>query len=139
MSQEKCLFCDLQTSDRGRIIAENDLAYAVRDGFPVTRYHTLFIPKRHTFDFFGLTSEELVAIQDLIQEQKKLIEGLDASVEGFNVGMNCGEIAGQSIWHCHIHLIPRRKGDVKNPKGGVRNIISGKGDYSGNPLRVEDL
>jgi diadenosine tetraphosphate (Ap4A) HIT family hydrolase len=139
MSQEKCLFCDLQTSDRERIIAENDLAYAVRDGFPVTRYHTLFIPKRHTFDFFGLTSEELVAIQDLIQEQKKLIEGLDASVEGFNVGMNCGEIAGQSIWHCHIHLIPRRKGDVKNPKGGVRNIISGKGDYSGNPLRVEDL
>jgi diadenosine tetraphosphate (Ap4A) HIT family hydrolase len=139
MSQEKCLFCDLQTSDRERIIAENDLAYAVRDGFPVTRYHTLFIPKRHTFDFFGLTSEELVAIQDLIQEQKKLIEGLDASVEGFNVGMNCGEIAGQSIWHCHVHLIPRRKGDVKNPRGGVRNIISGKGDYSGNPLRVEDL
>lgn len=139
MSQDKCLFCDLQTSDRGRIIAENDLAYAVRDGFPVTRYHTLFIPKRHTFDFFGLTSEELVAIQALIQEQKKLIEGLDASVEGFNVGMNCGEIAGQSIWHCHVHLIPRRKGDVKNPRGGVRNIISGKGDYSGNPLRVEDL
>ena len=139
MSQDKCLFCDLQTSDRGRIIAENDLAYAVRDGFPVSRYHTLFIPKRHTFDFFGLTSEELVAIQALIQEQKKLIEGLDASVEGFNVGMNCGEIAGQSIWHCHVHLIPRRKGDVKNPRGGVRNIISGKGDYSGNPLRVEDL
>ena len=139
MSQDKCLFCDLQTSDRGRIIAENDLAYAVRDGFPVSRYHTLFIPKRHTFDFFGLTSEELVAIQALVQEQKKLIEGLDASVEGFNVGMNCGEIAGQSIWHCHVHLIPRRKGDVKNPRGGVRNIISGKGDYSGNPLRVEDL
>ena len=139
MSQDKCLFCDLQTSDRERIIAENDLAYAVRDGFPVSRYHTLFIPKRHTFDFFGLTSEELVAIQALIQEQKQLIEGLDASVEGFNVGMNCGEIAGQSIWHCHVHLIPRRKGDVKNPRGGVRNIISGKGDYSGNPLRVEDL
>ena len=139
MSQDKCLFCDLQTSDRERIIAENDLAYAVRDGFPVTRYHTLFIPKRHTFDFFGLTSEELVAIQALMQEQKKLIEGLDTSVEGFNVGMNCGEIAGQSIWHCHVHLIPRRKGDVKNPRGGVRNIISGKGDYSGNPLRVEDL
>lgn len=139
MSQDKCLFCDLQTSDRGRIIAETDLAYAVRDGFPVSRYHTLFIPKRHTFDFFGLTSEELVAIQALISDQKKQIEALDASVEGFNVGMNCGEIAGQSIWHCHVHLIPRRKGDVKNPRGGVRNIISGKGDYSGNPLRVEDL
>ena len=139
MSKDKCLFCDLQTSDRGRIIAENDLAYAVRDGFPVSRYHTLFIPKRHTFDFFGLTSEELVAIQALISDQKKQIEALDASVEGFNVGMNCGEIAGQSIWHCHVHLIPRRKGDVKNPRGGVRNIISGKGDYSGNPLRVEDL
>jgi ATP adenylyltransferase len=139
MSQDKCLFCDLQISDRGRVIAENDLAYAVRDGFPVSRYHTLFIPKRHTFDFFGLTSEELVAIQALISDQKKQIEALDASVEGFNVGMNCGEIAGQSIWHCHVHLIPRRKGDVKNPRGGVRNIISGKGDYLGNPLRVEDL
>ena len=139
MSQDKCLFCDLQTSDRGRIIAENDLAYAVRDGFPVSRYHTLFIPKRHTFDFFGLTSEELVAIQALISDQKKQIEALDASVEGFNVGMNCGEIAGQSIWHCHVHLIPRRNGDVKNPRGWVRNIISGKGYYSGNPLRVEDL
>ena len=129
MSQDKCLFCDLQTSDRGRIIAENDLAYAVRDGFPVSRYHTLLVPKRHTFDFFGLTSEELVAIQALISDQKKQIEALDASVEGFNVGMNCGEIAGQSIWHCHVHLIPRRKGDVKNTRGGVRNIISGKGDY----------
>ena len=139
MSQDRCLFCELQTSDRERIIAENELVYAVRDGFPVTSYHSLFIPKRHTFDFFGLTSEELVAIQALMQEQKKLIEGLDTSVEGFNVGMNCGEIAGQSIWHCHVHLIPRRKGDVKNPRGGVRNIISGKGDYSGNPLRVVDL
>lgn len=139
MSQDRCLFCELQTSDRERIIAENELVYAVRDGFPVTRYHSLFIPRRHTFDFFGLTSEELVAIQALISDQKKQIEALDASVEGFNVGMNCGEIAGQSIWHCHVHLIPRRKGDVKNPRGGVRNIISGKGDYSGNPLRVEDL
>ena len=139
MSQDKCLFCDLQISDRGRVIAENDLAYAVRDGFPVSRYHTLFIPKRHTFDFFGLTSEELVAIQALISDQKKQIEALDASVEGFNVGMNCGEIAGQSIWLSHVQLIPRRKGDVKNPRGGVRNIISGKGDYLGNPLRVEDL
>ena len=139
MSQDRCLFCELQASDRERIIAENELAYAVRDGFPVSRYHTLFIPKRHTFDFFGLTNEELVAIRALIQDQKKLMEDLDASVEGFNVGMNCGEIAGQSIWHCHVHLIPRRKGDVKNPRGGVRNIISGKGDYSGNPLRVEDL
>jgi len=139
MSQDGCLFCELQISDRERIIAENELAYAVRDGFPVSRYHSLFIPKRHTLDFFGLTSEELVAIQALIQDQKKLIEDLDASVEGFNVGMNCGEIAGQSIWHCHVHLIPRRRGDVKNPRGGVRNIISGKGDYSGNPLRVEDL
>jgi diadenosine tetraphosphate (Ap4A) HIT family hydrolase len=139
MSQDGCLFCELQISDRERIIAENELAYAVRDGFPVSRYHSLFIPKRHTLDFFGLTSEELVAIQALIQDQKKLIEDLDASVGGFNVGMNCGEIAGQSIWHCHVHLIPRRRGDVKNPRGGVRNIISGKGDYSGNPLRVEDL
>ena len=68
-----------------------------------------------------------------------MIEKADSSVEGFNVGMNCGEIAGQSVWHCHVHLIPRRKGDVQYPKGGVRNVIAGKGDYSGNPLRIEEL
>lgn len=139
MQGDKCLFCEIQRNDRERIISENQLAYSVRDGFPVTRHHTLFIPKRHTLDFFGLTSEELVAIQGLINEQRQLIVSLDPTVNGFNVGINCGEVAGQTIWHCHVHLIPRREGDVKAPKGGVRNIIAGKGDYSGDPLSVEKL
>ena len=137
--EKDCLFCNLQTDDRERMVEENTLAYAVRDGFPVTKHHTLIIPKRHTLDFFGLTQAELNAINALLHSQKKVIEKADSSVEGFNVGMNCGEIAGQSVWHCHVHLIPRRKGDVQYPKGGVRNIIAGKGDYSGNPLRIEEL
>ena len=62
-----------------------------------------------------------------IEEKEKL--GKDTSIEGFNIGVNCGEVAGQTVFHCHVHLIPRRKGDVKNPRGGVRHVISGKGDY----------
>jgi ATP adenylyltransferase len=82
-------------------------------------------------DFFGLTQAELNAINSLTHSQKKVIEGLDKTVEGFNIGANCGEIAGQSVWHCHIHLIPRRRGDVERPKGGVRNVIPNKGYYDG--------
>ena len=129
MTEKKCLFCDVQTIDRERIIAENDLAYAIRDGFPVTEFHTLFIPKRHTIDYFGLVPAEVSAINLLMAEQKKLLQDADSTIDGFNIGMNCGESAGQTVFHCHVHLIPRRKGDVENPRGGVRHIISGKGFY----------
>lgn len=124
-----CLFCDVQTIDRKRIIAENNLSYAIRDGFEVTAGHTLFIPKRHTKDYFGLTQAEVNAINSLMAEQKKLLQEQDSKIDGFNIGMNCGETAGQTIFHCHVHLIPRRKGDVENPRGGVRHIIAGKGNY----------
>jgi diadenosine tetraphosphate (Ap4A) HIT family hydrolase len=124
-----CLFCDIQSNDRKRIIAENNLAYAIRDGFPVTAGHTLFIPKRHTLDYFGLLPAEVSAINLLMAEQKKLLQKEDPTINGFNIGMNCGETAGQTIFHCHVHLIPRRKGDVENPRGGVRHIIAGKGFY----------
>lgn len=127
--EEKCLFCDIQTIDRQRIIAENNLAYAIRDGFEVTVGHTLFIPKRHTKDYFGLTQAEVNAINSLMTDQKKLLESEDSTIDGFNIGMNCGETSGQTIFHCHVHLIPRRKGDVENPRGGVRHIIPGKGFY----------
>jgi diadenosine tetraphosphate (Ap4A) HIT family hydrolase len=127
--QDHCLFCDVQVSDKNRIVEENSLAYVTRDAYPVTEYHTLVIPKRHTLDFFGLTQAELNAINALLHSQKMVIEEIDATVEGFNVGMNCGEIAGQSVWHCHVHLIPRRKGDVENPRGGVRHVIPHKGHY----------
>lgn len=124
-----CLFCDLQINDRKRIIAENNLAYAVRDGFPVTDGHTLFLPKRHVADYFGLTQSEAHAINALMTDQKQFLQSQDSAIEGFNIGMNCGEVAGQTVFHCHVHLIPRRKGDVKNPQGGVRHIIADKGFY----------
>ena len=112
---ESCLFCGIQTDDRKRIVEENDYAYAIRDGFPVTPGHTLFIPKRHVPDYFGLTQEERDAINLLI--------------EGWNIGINNGFVSGQTVFHCHVHLIPRRKGDVENPRGGVRHVIPSKGSY----------
>jgi ATP adenylyltransferase len=127
--EEGCLFCDIQTKDRRRVITENNLAYAISDGFPVTEGHTLFIPKRHVNDYFGLVQAEVNAINELMTGHKNMLKTKDSSIEGFNIGMNCGEVAGQTIFHCHLHLIPRRKGDVENPRGGVRHIISGKGFY----------
>ncbi|MDW7664307.1 MAG: HIT family protein, partial [Nitrosomonadaceae bacterium] len=103
-----------------------------RDGFPVSPGHTLLIPKRHTLDYFGLTQEEVIAINQLMINQKRLLESGDPTIDGFNIGMNCGETAGQSVWHCHVHLIPRRQGDVERPKGGVRHIIPNKGFYEYN-------
>jgi len=76
-----------------------------------------------------LTQAESNAINALMSIQKELLQTNDASIDGFNIGMNCGETAGQTVFHCHIHLIPRRKGDVENPRGGVRHIIAGKGFY----------
>ena len=126
---EKCLFCNVQLTDRNRIIDENNLAYVIRDGFPVTEGHSLFIPKRHAKDYFELTQAETNAINALMIKQKELLQSNDASIDGYNIGMNCGETAGQTVFHCHVHLIPRRKGDVENPRGGVRHIIAGKGFY----------
>ena len=130
MATKNCLFCDVQTIDKDRIIAENALAYVIRDGFPVTQFHSLIIPKRHTKDYFGLTQAEINAINSLMHEQKALLDKQDKTIEGYNIGINCGEIAGQSVWHCHVHLIPRRKGDVENPKGGMRHVIPNKGHYT---------
>ncbi|CAM8369133.1 HNH nuclease [Candidatus Methylopumilus universalis] len=126
--EKGCFFCDTQVNKK-RVIEENTLAYSIRDAFAVTEHHTLIIPKRHTLDYFNLYQPEINAINQLIKSQKALIDKKDKSVEGYNIGMNCGEVAGQTIFHCHIHLIPRRKGDVENPKGGIRNVIPGKGDY----------
>lgn len=125
-NEESCLFCELP---RKRIMAENKLAYAIRDGFPVTDLHTLIIPKRHVADYFGLGRPEVNACNRLLDELRSEIMKADQRVIGFNIGMNAGEAAGQTIFHCHMHLIPRRKGDVENPRGGVRHVIPGKGDY----------
>lgn len=121
-----CLFCGIDT---GRIIAENELCYAIRDGFPVTPLHTLVIPKRHVADYFDLYQPELNAIQSLLQDQRKQIMTTYPTVSGFNVGINAGAEAGQTIFHVHVHLIPRREGDVADPRGGVRGVIPDKQKY----------
>jgi len=112
-----------------RVIACNDLAYAINDSFPVTPGHALVIPRRHVQDFFGLCDEELLACNRLLKALRASITERDGLVEGFNIGMNAGAAAGQTIFHCHMHLIPRRHGDVENPRGGVRHLIPGKGFY----------
>ena len=123
---ENCLFCSIPSE---RIVEENELAYVIRDAFPVTEGHTLIIPKRHTADYFGLEQPEINAINQLITNQKLTLETDDSTIEGFNIGINCGEVAGQTIFHCHVHLIPRRRGDVEEPRGGVRGVIAGKAAY----------
>jgi diadenosine tetraphosphate (Ap4A) HIT family hydrolase len=115
-----CLFCEIP---KDRVILENELAYAVRDGFPVTPLHSLVIPKRHVETFFDLYQPERNAIFQLVDQLKADIENSDASVSGFNIGMNSGQSAGQTIFHCHVHVIPRRDGDMPDPKGGVRGVI----------------
>jgi diadenosine tetraphosphate (Ap4A) HIT family hydrolase len=121
-----CLFCGIP---QGRIIASNELAYAIRDGFPVTSLHTLIIPKRHAVDYFELSKEELLACHELIHQLRESITQEDPNVVAFNIGMNAGEAAGQTVFHCHTHLIPRRKGDVSSPRGGIRHVIPDKGHY----------
>tara|TARA_Y200000002_G_scaffold174293_1_gene143797 strand:- start:139 stop:537 length:399 start_codon:yes stop_codon:yes gene_type:complete len=121
-----CLFCDISQSGS---IHENKLAYASYDSFPVSEHHCLIIPKRHIKDFFELTKEELAACYDLVKKIKDEIINKDQTVRGFNLGSNAGLVSGQSILHCHFHLIPRREGDVENPQGGVRSVIPNKQHY----------
>ncbi len=121
-----CPFCE---APRERVVRENELAYVIRDAFPVTPLHALVMPKRHVPGYFGLGRAELNACHRLLEQERKAISWADASVEGFNVGVNDGEAAGQTVFHCHIHLIPRREGDAEDPTGGVRNVIPGKGAY----------
>ncbi|MCA0933106.1 HIT domain-containing protein [Lutimonas saemankumensis] len=121
-----CIFCDYPES---RVILENNLAIAIKDKYPVTELHSLIIPKRHCDSYFDLSHAELNAINQLLKGLKSQLENKDDTIEGFNVGINNGEVSGQTISHCHVHLMPRREGDVDNPIGGVRNVIVGKGDY----------
>lgn len=121
-----CIFCD---PEEERVFLRNDLTYALWDAFPVTGRHALIIPARHAQDYFSLTTEELLACDSLLRKASELVKSDDRAVEGFNIGANVGHVAGQTIFHCHFHLIPRRSGDVENPRGGVRHLIPGKGDY----------
>lgn len=126
--QADCPFCTI--SAHGKVLQENNLAIVVQDKFPVTDGHVLIIPKRHTPDYFDLGTAELRACQQLLSEARLVLLQQDRAILGFNVGINSGSAAGQTVMHTHIHLIPRRSGDTANPRGGVRSVIPGKADYA---------
>jgi diadenosine tetraphosphate (Ap4A) HIT family hydrolase/5-methylcytosine-specific restriction endonuclease McrA len=124
--QSDCIFCAISVD---RIVASNALAFAIRDNYPATELHTLAIPKRHAASFFDLFEPERRAINQILDEVRVEIMKKDASVSGFNIGVNSGDAAGQTIGHTHVHFIPRRQGDVQDPRGGVRGVIPGKAAY----------
>ena len=125
-SEDSCPFCSLDTE---RVLEFDEHAMAFRDGYPVTELHTLVVPKRHVATYFELSEDERKSIHTLLESQRAKIMAEDSSAQGFNIGWNCGEEAGQTVFHAHVHLIPRREGDVENPRGGVRHLIPGKGGY----------
>ena len=116
----ECLFCNKK---KQKIIFSSELLFVVRDSYPVTKLHTLIIPHRHVSNFFDLNDKEFNDLNKILKSQRKSLLDLDKEISGFNVGVNAGPDAGQSIMHCHIHLIQRRKGDTENPRGGVRGVI----------------
>src|SRR5208283_1484076 len=127
MADKKCPFCDV---DPARIYAENDVAFAIPDAFPIAEGHTLVVPKRHVASIFDLSEDEQAAVWRLLaQVRAKLSHDLNSN--DFNIGVNDGEAAGQTVMHAHVHIIPRRKGDSPNPKGGIRWIKPEKAKYWG--------
>ena len=121
-----CIFCNIEED---RIVHEYKHFYIIRDAFPVTPLHSLIITKRHVVSYFQCSKEEHDEIPIILDTQKTELKILDDTITGFNIGMNIGEDAGQTIFHCHIHIIPRRQGDTANPRGGVRGVIPDKQKY----------
>lgn len=126
-NNSSCIFCTLAAN--GNVEDEYGTCVVLQDKYPVTQGHRLIIPKRHTPDYFSLTAQEKADADILLQRLKENIQQEDSSVTGFNIGVNNGFDAGQTIFHAHIHLIPRRKGDCEEPTGGVRGVIPGKRSY----------
>jgi diadenosine tetraphosphate (Ap4A) HIT family hydrolase len=128
LAQEECLFCSfLMPGDRS-MIATNDLFFAVPDQFPVNAGHTLLIPKRHVSKLADLRDDELLSFGHFLKEVQRVLASLHP-VDGFNIGVNEGDAAGQTIEHLHVHLIPRFTGDVENPRGGIRNLKPPLAEY----------
>lgn len=124
-----CPFCDINNHDTAqRITHQNDLAFVIRDGFPISEGHTLIIPKRHVTSFFEITTNERQALLSLLDQSKKDLDQV-FKPDSYNIGINDGVAAGQTVPHLHIHLIPRYEGDVTDPRGGVRWIMPEKADY----------
>ena len=122
-----CIFCDIYKKNIN-LIYEDSLVFSIYDNFPVSKGHVLIITKRHVEDYFSLTKEEKISIDKAIMFMKNFID-LNFKPDGYNIGINNGVAAGQTISHLHVHLIPRYQGDVENPKGGVRGVIPNKQKY----------
>ena len=120
---DPCWFCTPRD-----VTEQNELAYSTRDNYPVSPGHTLVIPFRHCASFFDLTSEEVAACMELVAQEQSVLDD-QFSPDGYNIGVNVNAAAGQSIFHVHIHLIPRYTGDSPRPQGGVRQVIPGKAQY----------
>jgi diadenosine tetraphosphate (Ap4A) HIT family hydrolase len=116
---EKCELCAMES-----VLIQNELAYVRPDSHSLSPGHVLVVPKRHVADFFEMTSEEQAAVVALLRAARRLIQA-EHSPDGYNIGANIGQAAGQSRMHVHVHLIPRYLGDVANPKGGVRCVLAG--------------
>lgn len=123
-----CIFCIIKSTP-GKIILHNELCFAIADANPVTPEHTLVIPYRHEADYFALSVAEQQAIHEVLQLRRRQLLESDPTIEGFNMGINAGEVAGQTVFHVHVHLIPRRRGDVEEPRGGVRGVIPARQKY----------
>ena len=121
-----CPFCNLEKDIE--IICETENCVAFYDGFPVSPGHTLIIPKRHVANYFELSRVEVQAMQSMLGRVRQIIDE-QYHPDGYNIGVNVNEAAGQSVFHVHMHLIPRYKGNVENPKGGVRGVIPDKQKY----------
>lgn len=120
MQQPPCLFCDFY-SKKDKLLFESEHFFARADEFPVNNGHTLLLPQRHCADTFSLTTEEWADLFSLLRQTKEYLDN-EFHPDGYNIGINNGEAAGQTIFHLHIHVIPRYAGDVENPRGGIRNF-----------------
>ncbi len=127
--EANCLFCALEKGDR--VLLSSELAICIADAYPVSEGHSLVIPRRHMADGLLLHQPEWNAVVDLLKQRKQLLESEDSSITGWNVGLNSGASAGQTLFHAHWHLIPRRDGDTPSPMGGVRGVIPRRMSYGG--------
>ncbi len=126
MEKNNCIFCN---KSKLNIVFQDENFYVIRDAYPVTKNHTLIILNEHDKTYFDLDDKDIIQLNNIIKFQKKSLMDEDNSITGFNIGINQGESAGQTVMHLHIHLIPRRKGDVSDPRGGVRGVIPSKQKY----------
>ena len=126
MEKNNCIFC---SKEKLNIIYEDDIFFVIRDSFPVTKDHTLIILNNHDKTFFDLRDKDILQLNNILKFQKESLMQNDNTITGFNIGINQGKSAGQTVMHLHIHLIPRRKGDIEDPRGGVRGVIPSKQKY----------